>query len=52
MGDIEGALAAIDSLKLGESINYAATAEKKGVNRSPLSRRQPRGSEDLCGENC
>lgn len=35
MGDIEGALAALDSLKLGESIYYAATAKKNGVNRQP-----------------
>jgi len=39
MGSIEAALAAIELLGPGESINYTAIAKKYGVERSTLSRR-------------
>ena len=39
MEPIEAALAAIESLGPGESINYTAIAKKYGVERSTLSRR-------------
>jgi Tc5 transposase DNA-binding domain/DDE superfamily endonuclease len=39
MGSIEAALAAIESLGLGESINYAKIAKEYRANRSTLSRR-------------
>jgi len=39
MEPIEAALAAIDSLAPGESINYTEIAKKYGVVRSTLARR-------------
>lgn len=39
MTPIEEAIAELESLKLGESINYTKVAQKYGVDRSTLSRR-------------
>ncbi len=39
MTPIEEAIAELESLKLGESINYTKIAQKYGVDRSTLSRR-------------
>ncbi|KAF2265439.1 hypothetical protein CC78DRAFT_425283, partial [Lojkania enalia] len=39
MGDIEAALSAIESLRLGEDFTYAEVARRFNVDRSTLSRR-------------
>jgi hypothetical protein len=39
MGDIEAALAAIESLEPGEHFTYTEIADKYGVDRTTLSRR-------------
>ena len=39
MGDIEAAIASLESLKLGEKPNYAKVARKYNVDQSMLSRR-------------
>ena len=39
MGLIEAALADLESLKLGEWVNYAAIAKKHGLDWSTLSKR-------------
>lgn len=39
MDPLEAAIASLESLKLGESINYTQVAKKFGVDRSTLSRR-------------
>jgi hypothetical protein len=39
MDPMKAALAALDSLKPGERLNYTATAKKFGIGRDALSRR-------------
>src|SRR5690348_16496167 len=51
MDPIEAALASLESLKLGEKPNYAATARKYGCKRSTLSKRH-RGTQGTHAEKC
>ena len=39
MGSIEAALEALESLTIGEKVNYTQIAKKYGVNRTRLSKR-------------
>jgi predicted transcriptional regulator len=49
MSSIEAALAAIDSLELGEKFSYRQIANKYGCNRTTLARRH-KGVTVLCGD--